>query len=203
MAGRRRCRVERRCLRSLETNLAFWGTGNPAPDWDGSTRLGDNLYSNSVVALDVDTGELKWHYQFTPHDELDYDATQVPVLADIDWRGTPRKVMLWANRNGIMYVLDRVTGKLLFGKPYVNHNWWAASTRPGGCVRKPGMEIDEGAEAVSPARARRDQLGAAVVQPAHGSLLRVALGELEHHRDRGPVSAAGAASIAGRRRWDR
>src|SRR5690606_1107592 len=70
-----------------ETNLAFWGTGNPAPDWDGSTRLGDNLYSNSVVALDVDTGELRWYYQFTPHDELDYDSTQVPVLADIDWQG--------------------------------------------------------------------------------------------------------------------
>ena len=66
-----------------ETNLTFWGTGNPAPDWDGRNRLGDNLYSDSVVALDADTGKLKWHYQFTPHDELDYDSTQVPVLADI------------------------------------------------------------------------------------------------------------------------
>jgi alcohol dehydrogenase (cytochrome c) len=126
-----------------ETNLAFWGTGNPAPDWDGSTRLGDNLYSNSVVALDVDTGELKWHYQFTPHDELDYDSTQVPVLADISWRGTPRKVMLWANRNGILYVLDRVTGKLLAGKPYVNHNWWAGFDESGRLLRKPGMDIDK------------------------------------------------------------
>ena len=67
-----------------ETNLTFWGTGNPAPDWDGRERLGDNLYSDSVVALDADTGKLKWHYQFTPHDEMDYDSTQVPVLADID-----------------------------------------------------------------------------------------------------------------------
>jgi alcohol dehydrogenase (cytochrome c) len=124
-----------------ETNLAFWGTGNPAPDWDGSTRLGDNLYSNSVVALDADTGELKWHYQFTPHDELDYDSTQVPVLADISWRGTPRKTMLWANRNGIMYVLDRVTGELLFGKPYVNHNWWAGFDETGRLLRVPGMEV--------------------------------------------------------------
>ena len=124
-----------------ETNLAFWGTGNPAPDWDGSTRLGDNLYSNSVVALDVDTGELKWHYQFTPHDELDYDSTQVPVLADIEWRGTPRKVMLWANRNGIMYVLDRITGKLLFGKPYVKHNWWAGFDETGRLMRVPGMDV--------------------------------------------------------------
>jgi alcohol dehydrogenase (cytochrome c) len=86
-----------------ETNLTFFGTGNPAPDWDGRSRLGDNLYSDSVVALDADTGKLKWHYQFTPHDELDYDSTQVPVLADIQFRGKPRKVMLWANRNGLMY----------------------------------------------------------------------------------------------------
>ena len=106
-----------------ETNLAFFGTGNPAPDWDGRSRLGDNLYSDSVVALDVDTGKLKWHYQFTPHDELDYDSTQVPVLADIQWQGKPRKVMLWANRNGVMYVLDRATGEFLKGKPYVKANW--------------------------------------------------------------------------------
>jgi alcohol dehydrogenase (cytochrome c) len=106
-----------------ETNLVFFGTGNPAPDWDGSTRRGDNLYSDSVVALDADTGTLKWHYQFTPHDELDYDATQVPVLADIQWQGRPRKVMLWANRNGVMYVLDRATGEFLKGKPYVKTNW--------------------------------------------------------------------------------
>jgi alcohol dehydrogenase (cytochrome c) len=126
-----------------ETNLAFWGTGNPAPDWDGSVRLGDNLYSNCVVALDVDTGELKWYYQFTPHDELDYDSTQVPVLADIEWRGTPRKVMLWANRNGIMYVLDRVTGEFLTGKPYVVHNWFGGFDAKGRLQRKPGMDIDK------------------------------------------------------------
>jgi len=106
-----------------ETNLVFFGTGNPAPDWDGRERLGDNLYSDSVLALDADTGKLKWHYQFTPHDELDYDSTQVPVLADIQWQGKPRKVMLWANRNGVMYVLDRTTGEFLKGKPYVKTNW--------------------------------------------------------------------------------
>jgi len=124
-----------------ETNLAFWGTGNPAPDWDGSTRLGDNLYSNSVVALDVDTGELRWYYQFTPHDELDYDSTQVPVLADIDWQGAPRKVMLWANRNGLMYLLDRVTGEFLLGKPFVENNWWAGFDESGRLLRLPGMEV--------------------------------------------------------------
>jgi alcohol dehydrogenase (cytochrome c) len=106
-----------------ETRLAFWGTGNPAPDWDGSGRLGDNLYSDSVVALDVDTGELAWAYQFTPHDELDYDSTQVPVLADVEWQGRVRKAMLWANRNGLMYLLDRETGEFLNGKPFVTLNW--------------------------------------------------------------------------------
>jgi alcohol dehydrogenase (cytochrome c) len=124
-----------------QTDLAFWGTGNPAPDWDGSVRLGDNLYSNCVVALDVDTGKLAWYYQFTPHDELDYDSTQVPLLADIEWHGTPRKVMLWANRNGILYALDRVTGEFLFGKPFVKHNWWAGFDAHGRLQRVPGMEV--------------------------------------------------------------
>jgi alcohol dehydrogenase (cytochrome c) len=105
------------------TNLVYFGTGNPSPDWDGRNRLGDNLYSDSVVALDADTGKLKWYYQFTPHDELDYDSTQVPTLADVQWQGRPRKVMLWANRNGVMYVLDRTTGEFLRGKPFVKTNW--------------------------------------------------------------------------------
>ena len=122
-----------------ETNLAFFGTGNPAPDWDGRSRLGDNLYSDSVVALDTDTGKLKWHYQFTPHDELDYDSTQVPVLADIQFRGKPRKAMLWANRNGLMYVLDRVTGEFLHGRAYVKVNWADGFDSKGRPQRVPGM----------------------------------------------------------------
>jgi alcohol dehydrogenase (cytochrome c) len=85
-----------------DLNLAYWGTGNPYPLSDPKARLGDNLYSNSVVALDADSGALKWHYQFTPHDVLDWDSTQVPVLTDLQWQGQPRKVMLWANRNGLM-----------------------------------------------------------------------------------------------------
>ncbi len=121
-----------------ETNLTFFGTGNPAPDWDGRSRLGDNLYSDSVVAIDAETGALRWHYQFTPHDELDYDATQVPVLADILFRGQPRKVMLWANRNGLMYVLDRTTGEFLLGKPYVKVNWMDGFDHKGRPQRVPG-----------------------------------------------------------------
>jgi alcohol dehydrogenase (cytochrome c) len=106
-----------------ETNLTYWGTGNPNAGWNGDNRPGDNLYSDSVVALDADTGKLKWHYQFTPHDEFDWDSVQVPVLVDMDWQGKPRKLMLWANRNGFYYVIDRTTGQFLLGKAFVKQNW--------------------------------------------------------------------------------
>jgi alcohol dehydrogenase (cytochrome c) len=114
-----------------ELNLTYWGTGNPSPDYDGNVRLGDNLYSNSVVALDADTGKLRWHYQFTPHDDKDRDSAQVPVLTDLEWQGRSRKVMLWANRNGIMYVLDRATGQFLMGKPFGEVNWMERFTETG------------------------------------------------------------------------
>lgn len=106
-----------------ELNLTYWGVGNPGPDWNGDNREGDNLYSNSVVALDADTGALKWHFQFSPHDEFDYDAVQIPVLADAHWQGQPRKLMYFANRNGYFYVLDRTTGQFLSGTPFVEVNW--------------------------------------------------------------------------------
>ena len=122
-----------------DLNLTYWGIGNPGPDWNGDNRGGDNLYSNSVVALDPDTGKLKWYFQFSPHDEFDYDAVQVPVLADMTWQGSPRKVMLWANRNGFFYVLDRTTGKFLLGKAFVEVNWASGLDQNGRPVRVPGM----------------------------------------------------------------
>ncbi|MCU1330053.1 MAG: hypothetical protein JWN34_5423 [Bryobacterales bacterium] len=106
-----------------DLNLIYWGIGNAAPDWNGDVRPGDNLYTSSVIALDADTGKLKWHFQFTPHDEFDFDATQVPVLADLTWQGRPRKVLMTANRNGYFYVLDRATGEFLLGKPFVKVSW--------------------------------------------------------------------------------
>lgn len=116
-----------------ETNLTYWGTGNPTPSHSGDSRPGDNLYTDCVLALDADTGKLKWYFQFTPHDERDYDANQIPVLADIEWHGQPRKVMLWANRNGFFYLLDRTTGKFLLAKAFTAQNWNAgfdANGRP-------------------------------------------------------------------------
>ena len=106
-----------------ELNLTYWGTGNPGPDYNRAQRPGDNLYTSSVVALDADTGELKWHFQFTPDDPYDFDAVQIPVLADITRNDTEFKVMLWANRNGFYYVLDRATGRFLMGRPFVSINW--------------------------------------------------------------------------------
>jgi len=123
-----------------ETNLTFWGTGNPNPGWNGDPRIpGDNLYSDAVVALDADTGKLKWYYQFTPGDEYDWDATQVPVLATIDWKGQPRKVMLWANRNGFFYVLDRKTGEFLLGKAFVKQNWNVGFDEKGRPQKSPAI----------------------------------------------------------------
>lgn len=106
-----------------ELNLTYWGIGNPGPDFNRAQRPGDNLYTSSVVALDADTGELRWHFQFTPADPYDYDAVQIPVLADIERNGSSFKVMLWANRNGFYYILDRATGRFLSGVPFVQVNW--------------------------------------------------------------------------------
>jgi alcohol dehydrogenase (cytochrome c) len=118
-----------------DTNLTFWGTGNPGPDWDGDLRPGDNLYSCSVIAVDADTGKLKWHYQFSPHNEFDWDAVQIPVLVDLQWENRPRKVMLWANRNGMFYVLDRTTGQFLRGSPFANLNWATGFNETGRPLR--------------------------------------------------------------------
>ncbi|MGD0435625.1 MAG: PQQ-dependent dehydrogenase, methanol/ethanol family [Bryobacteraceae bacterium] len=123
-----------------DLNLTYWGIGNPGPDWNGDKRGGDNLYSDSVVALNPDTGELKWHYQFTPHDDFDFDAVQVPVLADIDWQGQRRKVMLWGNRNGFFYVLDRTSGQYLLGKPFAKVTWTTGLDDSGRPVRQANME---------------------------------------------------------------
>lgn len=106
-----------------ELGLIYWGVGNPNPDYYGDSRPGDNLYSNSLVALDADTGELRWHYQFTPHDLNDWDSNHMPVLADVDWHGEQRSVVMVGNRNGFFYVLDRVTGELLLGKPFTSTSW--------------------------------------------------------------------------------
>ena len=122
-----------------ELNLIYWGTGNPGPDWNGDVRLGDNLYSDSALALNGDTGEIAWHFQFTPHDVHDYDSIQVPILADIEYQGSTRKVMMWANRNAFFYTIDRETGEFLEGEAYASQTWAQGLDPNGRPIRVPGM----------------------------------------------------------------
>jgi alcohol dehydrogenase (cytochrome c) len=122
-------------------DTVYWPTGNPATEYNGDERIGDNLYSDCVLALDGKTGKLKWYYQFTPHDLWDWDATETPVLLDVAWEGRPRKLLVQANRNGFFYVFDRTDGKLLLAKPFVKRLTWAkgigADGRP---ILNPGQE---------------------------------------------------------------
>ncbi len=148
-----------------ELNLTYWGVGNPGPDFFREQRPGDNLYTSSVVALDADTGELKWYFQFTPDDPYDYDSVQIPVLADIERNNTNFKVMLWANRNGFYYVLNRETGRFLSGRPFVQVNWAEGlddSGRPIETPQPPGAPtypgIQGGTNWYSPSYSPRTEL---------------------------------------------
>ncbi|HKB13215.1 MAG TPA: PQQ-dependent dehydrogenase, methanol/ethanol family [Vicinamibacterales bacterium] len=118
-----------------QARLLYWPTGNPCPDYNGDQRVGDNLYSSSVLALDPATGRLRWHYQFTPHDLHDWDANQTPMLVDGRVRGEPRALLVQGNRNGFFYVLDRLTGKVLLAEPFVDNVTWASGIGPDGRPR--------------------------------------------------------------------
>ena len=133
-----------------DLNLVYWGTGNPGPDWNGDLRQGDNLYADSVLALDGDTGEMSWYFQFTPHDVHDWDAIQIPVLADIELDGETRKAMLWANRNGFYYTLDRETGEFLLGKAFALQTWAEGLDSNGRPIRRPGTFPSQEGTLVAP-----------------------------------------------------
>jgi PQQ-dependent dehydrogenase (methanol/ethanol family) len=124
------------------SDTLYWATGNPYPDGDDRDRPGDNLYTDCILALNANTGELKWQYQFTPHDLMDRDATEPLVLIDNIYKSKPRKLLLHADRNGFFYVLDRINGELLLAKPFLRRIDWASSvgldgrpvvTDPRGC----------------------------------------------------------------------
>lgn len=133
-----------------ETNTTIWGTGNPGPDWNGDVRKGDNLYACSFVGLDVDTGKKRWHFQFTPHDTHDWDATQVPVLIEGTVRGERRKMVATANRNAFYYVLDRLNGRFIAGKPFVKQTWARGLDDSGRPMVISGTEPDESGNLVWP-----------------------------------------------------
>ena len=136
-----------------QLDLLYWPTGNPSPSDDGSRRTGENLYSNSVVALNPDTGKLQWYFQFTPFDLHDWDATEVPVLLDAEIDAKPRKLLVQANRNGFFYVLDRTNGKFLFAKPYVTQNWARAIDSSGKPILLPNIAPSEEGVRVCPGAA--------------------------------------------------
>ncbi|HEY2013581.1 MAG TPA: PQQ-binding-like beta-propeller repeat protein [Bryobacteraceae bacterium] len=136
-----------------ETDTIFWPTGNPSAEYNGDDRLGDNLYSDCILALDAKTGKLKWHYQTTPHDLWDWDATETPVVIDTAWQGQPRKLLIQANRNGFFYVWDRTDGKLLLAKPFVKNLTWASGIGADGRpVKLPNQEPSVAGTKVCPSQ---------------------------------------------------
>ena len=154
-------------------NLLYWTVGNPGPQIDRSVRGDlDNLFTDSVVALDPDTGQRKWHYQFTPNDGHDWDSCQDVVLVDRMWRGQMRKLLLHADRNGHFYVLDRTTGEFLSGTPFVYVNWASGFDAQGPPATGARFEFESEGQLlrVSDGR-RRHEFPGAVVQPADGLVL--------------------------------
>ena len=123
-----------------DLNLLYWGIGNPAPDWNGDSRPGDNLYTCSLLALDADTGEMRWYFQFTPHDVHDWDANQIPVLVDLELDGRMRRLVTMANRNAFYYVLDRETGEFLHAQEYSKQTWAAGLDQSGRPIVLPNTE---------------------------------------------------------------
>ena len=123
-----------------ELNTLFWGTSNPAPDFDGAVRPGDDLYTDCVLALDPDTGKLKWYFQFTPHDLFDYDATETAVLIDAIYKGEARKLLVEANRNGFIYILDRTNGKFLSAVRFAEKLNWAKGIDAQGRPIRTGVQ---------------------------------------------------------------
>jgi alcohol dehydrogenase (cytochrome c) len=134
-------------------DLVYWPTGNPAKEYNGDDRKGDNLYSSCILALDRKTGKLAWHYQFTPHNLWDWDATQTSVVLDADWEGRPRQLLLHADRNGFFYVFDRRDGTLLLAKPFIKNITWASGIgKDGRPIKLPNQDPTPAGTKVCPSQ---------------------------------------------------
>jgi alcohol dehydrogenase (cytochrome c) len=131
-------------------DLIYWGVGNPAPAFNGDVRPGDNLFTDSLVALHASSGKLAWYFQFTPHDEHDWDATQTPILADIQIKGVLRRVLCVPDRNGFYYVLDRTTGEFLAGVPFVQENWASGLDSAGRPILTPHAAVTSSGRLTKP-----------------------------------------------------
>ncbi len=136
-----------------ELDTVYWPTGNPSEEYNGDARPGDNLYTDCILALDRNTGKLKWYYQFTPHDVWDWDSAETAVLVDAPWQGRTRKLLLHADRNGFYYVFDRTDGKLLLAKQFLKNLTWASGIGPDGRpVKLPNQEPAEAGTRVCPSQ---------------------------------------------------
>ena len=185
-----------------ELNLIYWPTGNPWPDFYGGRRMGDNLYSDSVLALDADTGEMKWYFQFTPHDVWDWDANETPVLVDLEFKGRLRKLILQANRNGFFYVLDRVTGEFLLATPFVEKLTWATGVdKTGRPIFIPGMEPTPGGIKVCPSVRGASNWMSPTFHPETGLLYVVTLEQCDIYSGsaKEPVPDSGFRGTGGQR----
>jgi alcohol dehydrogenase (cytochrome c) len=133
-----------------QLNTVYWGTGNAGPDYDGDVRPGDDLYTASVLAIDPDTGKLKWYFQFTPHDLYDYDGVETPVLIERVYQGKPRKLLVEANRNGFLYVLDRTDGRFLSATQFTERLNWAKGIDGNGRPIVSGLQPTAGGTLICP-----------------------------------------------------
>jgi PQQ-dependent dehydrogenase (methanol/ethanol family) len=158
-----------------ELNLLYWTVGNPGPSMNPAGRDGDNLFTCSVLALDPDTGERKWHYQFTPGDSHDWDANEDVVLTDLVIDGVKRKVLLQADRNGMFYALDRTNGKLLFAKSYVKQTWNTGFDTAGRPILAPGWKTSTQGNIVSPLLVGGSNWQSPSYDPVHSMFYVVAL----------------------------
>ena len=198
--ARRRADVGHRLVRSGAEPL-YWGTGQPRTADVRREPQGDNLYSDSLVALDPDTGALKWHFQFTPHDVHDWDSTHTPILFDDTIAGQPRKLVAVANRNGFFYVLDRVTGAYLLGRPYTQVTWAKELDANGRPIVLPEHRSDAGRQPRLPERHRRHELALAVLQPEDAARVLLQQGAVRHvHGGRKARAAASARPAVHRQR---
>ena len=180
-----------------DLNTLYWPVGNPGPDTNGDVRKGDNLFSCSVIALNPDTGQRKWHYQFTPNDTHDWDATEDVMLVDRVWRGERRKLLLQADRNGVFYVLDRITGAFLSAAPFVRTNWVSSWDGAGRPITTPGWRATPEGSTVYPAGGGGSNFQAPSYSPQTGWMY------FAYHDSAGRYSSGPAPYEAGRQFWGR
>src|SRR5262249_20564433 len=151
-----------------DLGLIYWGTGNPAPDFNAAYRQGDNLYSNSVVALNATTGKLVWYFQFSPGDDHDWDSVQTPILIDANENGIKRKLLVVANRNGFFYVLDRQTGEFLRAEPFVQQTWASGMTPIGRPIKRPEARLSTRGTLIYPGMSGGTNAGKSAYSPLAG-----------------------------------